>query len=275
MNEQNKKCWICRAAKATSGEHITKASDMKADIRHFDQKNPAYFHSDVAFDIPVKSIDNDRVKMKVICEACNTTLSQPFDRAWERLSDCLRSGGSERRFISKKEIYGTNSYSPLVEVHLYFLKILGCRLADLEADFNLKPFSRCLRRRESHPDVYIAFGKLEEDWIIETSCSQLIFDRPKNPSYMSMILTTGRTVMDILYWPDGTKLTRQQKFWHPRQRPGGIMVCPPDLPYMLEVWKPFITALEEKKAQREKSLKEKPPTVSGRGQGALEVSTQN
>jgi hypothetical protein len=85
-------CWICNRNEANSGEHKTKRSDLLAVLGKPTQETPFYFHDLEKPNRPVKSLDAKILKSPVrICADCNNARTQPHDRAWERMSDRLRT----------------------------------------------------------------------------------------------------------------------------------------------------------------------------------------
>jgi hypothetical protein len=85
-------CWICNRNEANSGEHKTKRSDLLAVLGEPTQEEPFYFHDLERRNRPVGSLNAKILKAPIrICAECNTTRTQPHDRAWEQMSDRLRA----------------------------------------------------------------------------------------------------------------------------------------------------------------------------------------
>jgi hypothetical protein len=56
------------------------------------QQQPYYFHDLERRNRPVGSLNAPILKAPIrICAECNTTRTQPHDKAWERMSDRLRT----------------------------------------------------------------------------------------------------------------------------------------------------------------------------------------
>jgi hypothetical protein len=85
-------CWICKKNKADSGEHKTKRSDLLAVLGRPSQTLPFFYSDTKRQNQVVGSLDAKILKSPVrICAYCNNARTQPHDRAWERMSDRLRS----------------------------------------------------------------------------------------------------------------------------------------------------------------------------------------
>jgi hypothetical protein len=91
------RCWIC-GQPADTAEHRFKATDIRRAIR-LSQRQPAYLQ--INLQATNKEIDSAKAKAlqysKSLCGYCNNTRTQPYDRAWERLSEYIRTNWREIR----------------------------------------------------------------------------------------------------------------------------------------------------------------------------------
>jgi len=156
------KCWIC-GKKGSTGEHLIKASDLKSYFGEVSQKAPLYFHTSKKKNIPVGSIKKSkRLKSDaLICNYCNSSLTQPYDKAWEQLSSYLRTNW-EQVYSSGKanltKVFPGNVKKSLLNVHLYFVKLFGCRIIEDGVPIDITPFQKSLLHKKSHKNIYIAIG---------------------------------------------------------------------------------------------------------------------
>lgn len=155
------KCWIC-GGDGKTGEHLLKASDLKSHFGRISQTAPVYYHAKGRKNIPVGSTQSTRLKSKaLICNNCNSSLTQPYDQAWEKLSLYLRTNWAilqrNGRLNLSKVFPGATGESRL-DVHLYFVKLFGCKIVEDNVPIDITEFSNCLQRRVAHSDVYIAIG---------------------------------------------------------------------------------------------------------------------
>jgi len=163
-------CWICNRNGANSGEHKTKRSDLLAVLGKPTQEAPFYYHDLYEANRPVKSLDAKLLKSPVrICADCNTTHTQPHDRAWERMSDRLRARHPPLKvgdLARSNRIFPYNTRKEMTNVHLFFLKLFGCMLCEAEANGNkvpieIAPFSKAIMSSRPHSEVYLQFGKCD------------------------------------------------------------------------------------------------------------------
>lgn len=156
------KCWICGKS-GNTGEHLIKASDLKSYFGHVDQKAPLFFHTSEKKNIPVGSIKKSkRLKSNaLICNHCNSSVTQPYDRAWEQLSNYLRANWEEVTNPGKvklTKVFPGNVRKSLVYVHLYFVKLFGCRIVEDGVPIDISSFQTALLRSKSQKNIYLAIG---------------------------------------------------------------------------------------------------------------------
>lgn len=156
-------CWIC-GEEGNTGEHIPKASDLRSYFGLVSQVCPIYFHSKTKPNIPIKSIKSDRFKSKAkICSHCNNTLTQPYDRSWEVFSEYLTThSASLRRYhkIRLSKVFHQNVTDHSIDMHLYFVKIFGCLIAEHDIPIDIAPLATSLLNRIPHKNIHIGFGSL-------------------------------------------------------------------------------------------------------------------
>ena len=167
-------CWICRANPANSREHKFKASDL----RRFFGKNSWSSGSQ-----PVHGVDGKSLRPvqgpkqpsmtfgPVICEYCNNTGTQPFDRAYDRFIGWVL-GNRERvlreRSLDFSVIYGEHWEQAQLDLFRFFTKHLGCNIArsdgppvpeDLRDVLFQAPFQTALNVTfHVHEDILLAPG---------------------------------------------------------------------------------------------------------------------
>jgi hypothetical protein len=72
----------------------------------------------------------------------------------------IRAGGR----INLKRIFPGAVRQSMLDVHLYFVKLLGCRIMDSGIPIGIKPFSAALKNRTPHQDVHVAIGPMLEEF---------------------------------------------------------------------------------------------------------------
>lgn len=159
------KCWIC-GAEATTGEHLIKASDLRRYFGLVSQKIPLFYHTSQRRNVQLGSTNADRLKSKaLICNRCNSSLTQPYDRAWERFSSYL-----EHRYIQAPSIdyinlcnvFNVHAKRSAASLQLYFVKLFGCRLIEENVPIDIKPFSNALLNATPLSTIYLGFAFLPD-----------------------------------------------------------------------------------------------------------------
>lgn len=156
-------CWICGNS-GTTGEHLAKASDLKAVFKGATQKKPLYFSTDSCRNIEIPSIKRSSPlkSSALICPYCNNVRTSPHDRAWEKLSEYLRKGNAALRkgsIIKLNRVFPGNTKHSMLNVHLYFVKLFGCAIVEHNIPINIAEFSTAIMENKAHPKIYLAFAQ--------------------------------------------------------------------------------------------------------------------
>ena len=155
-----RQCWIC-GHKAESREHIVKSSDIGQVLG----KSPSqiYLNDQTFRNRRVQSKNSRHFKYAPsLCNHCNTTATQPYDRAWEKLSAYLYGLPNLRagKTVNFGKPFKGKCRSEAIHIHLFFVKLFGCLLADEAPDFDTSSFATAVRTGQSHPRVFLEFGVL-------------------------------------------------------------------------------------------------------------------
>jgi hypothetical protein len=162
MNDD--KCWIC-AQEADSAEHMVKASDFRAVFGHVSQHEPVFRHSRQQRNQPVRGAKASALKFKIsLCSYCNNTRTQKYDRAWEALSAAMRTchrplkrGGP----VPIQAAFHSRSRQEMLNVHLYFLKLLGCYAVEYAVPLPIQTLAVAILGGHPHPNVYLDFVSVD------------------------------------------------------------------------------------------------------------------
>jgi hypothetical protein len=155
------KCWIC-GQPADSGEHRIKASDLRLVFGHVSQKEPLFLHNAMQRNRPIKGIKSDVLKYDArICRVCNNQRTQPYDKAWQQLSEYL---STRPRPIRAGELVKLHKAFPgavgerMLDVHLFFAKLFGCVIVEHKVPVDVQSFSHAILERQPHLYLFIAFA---------------------------------------------------------------------------------------------------------------------
>ena len=124
-------CWIC-GNQADSREHKFKRSDVAQSSKTWAPVDQPYYVGEGGWR-RIQGPGSELVKFeKVLCHACNTTRTQPFDRAYERFAQWVNQKGDSlmaEQEIDFAEVYGADFQGEAANLVRYFAKHLGCRIA--------------------------------------------------------------------------------------------------------------------------------------------------
>jgi hypothetical protein len=223
MSSAGSSCWICESAAADSGEHKLKKSDLKTVFGEVSPQRPIYLHDSKARNRKVRSPDASRLKWtNVICGYCNSTRTQPHDRAWETLHAELR-----KRVPSLKpgdRVRGTSVFRhdtarAMLNVHLYFVKAFGCTLVVKNARLDIAPFAKAIMTGTAYPDFYLNIGIAPRPMRRIEASPILVFTGPGDTLIHALwSYDVDGLVIEGKIAPGAAaqKVAAQQHAWHPR-----------------------------------------------------------
>ena len=214
------KCWIC-GGDGTTGEHLIKASDLKSHFKVISQEKPVYHNTFEKKNTLVKSVKSDKLKSDaLICPNCNNNLSQPYDRSWETLSNYLRANWSKSvnaGVIPLNEVFKNNIEESMLNVHLLFVKIFGCRIIENEVPININRFSQAFLKKEAHKNIYLSFEqRLGEENIKIAGMTPIYSANINNTSiFATWYYIIDRLAVNVIY--DSRKAHKKllRKCWTP------------------------------------------------------------
>lgn len=155
------KCWICGNTGDTR-EHIIKSSDLKRQFGVVRQDTPLYFHTEKSKNIPIGSLKSKRLKSNaLICNHCNSSVTQLHDRSWENLSKYLNDNYSKISkicSINLSKVFPGTVKASMLNVHLYFLKVFGCQVVESGAPLPINEIAKSIVCGKAYEHIYIAFG---------------------------------------------------------------------------------------------------------------------
>jgi len=220
-----------------SGEHRFKASDVRAVARQISQSRPVFLQRDSrATNDRVGSAKADRLKFaKSICTNCNNALTQPFDLAWERLSGYLLAGWPtivKRGSFDLSKAFPDSTRAAALHVHLFFVKLFGCKLHAEGKAIDLAPFSKALMTRTVHPEVSItiANSKIGNGRVLMYD-SEVYTMKEKTSGELhgaAWLYLVHPVAVKVHYIKAGATLHAVGHPWHP-SRPGKIVKLSPYL----------------------------------------------
>ncbi len=211
------KCWIC-GKEGTTGEHLTKHSDLKSVFGHVTQKSPIYLHRENEKNIKISSIKKSpEIKSKaLLCPDCNNSRSAPYDRAWETLSTYLRKRPQAVKkgdIIQLHKVFPGKVHQSMLCVHLYFVKLFGCLIVEENIPINIDRFRMALLQEKSHKLVFIALwggtdlGTGNSDVEIDLQDGECVF--------ATWFYSIDDLTVNIMYAEAGQRRKGLREAWHP------------------------------------------------------------
>lgn len=170
---KQERCWWCEK-QANSQEHRHKKSDVKYIFGKKFEGEPVIIRDN--YQKEVQGPDSKLLKFnKVLCQDCNNSRSQPFDRAYDLFVRYVLENYNEildRRIIDFNDIVKTDTVNFKHNVFRYFTKVFCCRLASnnisivpelIEFLDYEKPIKFLYFKFEVRPDIYAFLNRPETD----------------------------------------------------------------------------------------------------------------
>jgi len=226
-------CWICGGL-ANTREHQVKKSDLRDLLGKPTQQKPVYFHTEKRSNRRIGSFNNDILKSPtLICQYCNSTRTQPYDFAWQKFSEKVRSSYlsiKKESTVPCNRIFPYDTRREMLNVHLYFIKLFGCRIIEANnipgknLPIDIKPFSDAIMQERSHPNVYLAFESIAHlKAIIGPSNIQAeLLDG--QCSFAAWCHNVGSLSVLVMYAADNEKRDGLLHAWHPQYSSKRIMI---------------------------------------------------
>lgn len=214
------RCWIC-GKEGNTGEHLVKASDLRNYFELVTQKKPLYRHTSSGKVSVVQSIKSKYFKSKAkLCNRCNSALTQPYDRAWERISSYIKKDWTQlikAKQLNLKKVFPGCSNKSAVDVHLYFVKIFGCRIVEDSIPIDISIFSTSLLARTPHPHIYIKITLISSDIKHKVAGYTPIqaMNVNGNTTFATWFYHVGSLAINVIYniIPNNQKALKNA--WHP------------------------------------------------------------
>jgi hypothetical protein len=214
---EDKRCWICRENDGTTGEHKIKKSDLRDVLGNPSQAAPFWYHKPDLTAKAVGSLKAGILKSAApMCAHCNNARTQLHDRAWEEMSAWFTRRKAFRRgqAVRANRIWRYDTRKKMRDVHLFFLKALGCVIAEAKdnAPIDLEPFSAAIMNNRIHPEVYLQFCSGDGSVGRHFDCIQL------DTGHVFAVLTYRIKFITVnaLYAQAGGGWESLSRAWHPR-----------------------------------------------------------
>lgn len=227
--KMTKKCWIC-SSDANSHEHMIKKSDLQAAFGEMRRGERLYIHNEQRRNVYAQSLNASKLKFRnPICTKCNNERTQRYDRAWERLSNFIRTRRPPvlaGHYIRANRVWPTFSNLQLRHVQLYFIKLFGCLLKDNDVPLDREPFASALTTGKPHKDIFLKLGFVPRDEQVVGISNLVTVNRQNSNDILgaSWFYEVDNIAIQIIYTPYHKMWEINEGAWHPHQGTGRLLV---------------------------------------------------
>lgn len=199
---------------------MIKKSDLSAIFGKVDQNHQLYRHTSSQKNVPVKGLKVDLLKSgALLCALCNNQRTQSFDRSWARLSAALRAKTAFRPGdrIDLGKVFPGAVRKSMLNVHLYFVKLFGCIVAEYGLPIDISGFSQAILNTSAHPKIYLAISPhIHGLRSASAGYSDLSYDQVNGcVLYATWYLTLDRFSVRVMYAEPTGHREGLIASWHP------------------------------------------------------------
>jgi len=156
-----------------------------------------------------------------ICPSCNNSLTQPYDKAWEELSQYLqRNWGyiAKRGKFDLGRVFPGRTQQGALNVHLFFVKLFGCRIIEENIPIDVTTFSASLLQRRAHDEIYLIISETPSTPLKKFSnTSEIVSLSPMGLSDAAGWMYTFSPVsLFVGYRSTKSSVRPRQNTWHPK-----------------------------------------------------------
>jgi hypothetical protein len=206
---------------ATTDEHNFKRSDLIEHVGRPTPARPLFYHDATGRkNVRLHGPNNPHLlHRKMLCAPCNNGLTQPHDRAWEKFSRFLARQPTETRLVAPRQIFGKNVSAELKNLHLFFVKKLGCAVVRARDELvepvptDLAPLARAISEGTPAPNIYLRLVSGAGAWNGGDNANAIIIQN-EIAWFEFGYFVAGRGVQVILN--DGLAWRGLRERWHPR-----------------------------------------------------------
>lgn len=212
-------CWVC-GSNATTGEHLPKASNLRDLFGEIPKGGHLFHSSERQINRFMQSTNSKLVKLNVLCIKCNSSVSQPFDQAWDELwahlnlhEATLKTGS----IIHLSRVFRNDTKIKMVNLHLYAVKLFGCVAAAFSIPLDLAGMGNAILQRQPYSNVNMGLGK--KTWLKMKSAGPTDVDVCRDNSgrcvFAVWCLNIGTWDYQFIYAVPGQKRNGMLHTWHP------------------------------------------------------------
>ena len=223
-------CWICRNGSADTAEHMIKNSNYPLVFDKVTQKDPLYYNDNHGR----KNHKIGSTKHKLLtwrytlCSKCNNERTQPHDKAWDILLNAMRT---RIPTIGKDTIIRNNKTFPyktrqeMINVHLYFVKLFGCRIINEKLPIDIKDFSSSIMNSKPHPCVFLKFGVFSSDRSPIVGISEVdIIESNGSCIFAGWYLRINNLTVRVMF-SSHNEWNLLMDSWHPSHSTNNLKIC--------------------------------------------------
>jgi hypothetical protein len=195
---------------------MTKASDLRS---LFGRPARLYLHTDAKRNRVVQGTRSRALTFDApLCDTCNNERTQPDDLAWETLSRYLQDRQPPLKMgdrIPLVRVFPGRVHSSMLGVHLYFVKLFGCLIAQHDIPIDLGAFRRAIMERRAHPNVHLAFWAVSWGYRAAGHTPVETMQAYGRVAFATWFYEVGPIAVNVMFAEPGQRRRGLTGSWHP------------------------------------------------------------
>lgn len=183
------------------------------------QAQPFFYHNMTTKNRLVRSYKADFLKSPSrLCARCNNQRTQPYDYAWQRLSESLRTRRPPIKLgdiIRADRIFTSNTTEQMRNVQLFFAKLCGCHFIEANLKFDQASLSRSILTGKGSPYIYIKFGVSKTGMVGMSDLHAATLTPDSSCAFAAWIYSLGTLEIQVMYATKGEHRDGLIGAWHP------------------------------------------------------------
>jgi hypothetical protein len=172
----------------------------------------------------VQGPGSDRLRWGApICAECNNSRTSLHDKAWDTTRDYLKANWPEIVAAGEfdlQRIFPQQLAKRVVDLQLYFAKVIGCFIVDRKIDVDLNAFIKSLMQGQAHPLLRLIIADAsrlptKSSLLLSASEPRIVANSGGMIETIQLLYVLRPMSVQMIYATQETSLRAIQAAWHP------------------------------------------------------------
>jgi hypothetical protein len=238
---QPPRCWICGDV-ATTAEHTTNQAILRLFLGDPTRGQPFFYNARTRTNRHVQGVNTGLLKpVNDLCGFCNSARTQPHDLALVALMRWMKARKPVMvpgMVLRPRQIFGSQAAQQMLNLHLYFVKKLGCLVVQARHEgtpipVDITAASQAIMTGRPHPHLYLRFGCSPPSWPITVGRADpdSVHDNlQRKHVWLDWCHYFGPYAVHVIFAEEVMKHRLPADVWHPRDGVRKLRLTPIEKP---------------------------------------------